>query len=223
MSVEFPRQEYWSGLPCPPPEDCLDSGIEPVSLYVSCIGRWVLYHWHHLESPLHWWTVVIICCSVTKRCSTQRPHELQSARLSCPSRYPGACSNSWPLNRWCHPAISSSVTLVSSCPQSSPASGSFPLSICPNPWNVQPHEWTLGLPWQSGGWESSLQGRRRGLPPWSRKTAHALEQLSSWARVPQPRSLCSRATSRSCWNLCVLKPVLSGERNHVCEKPEHCN
>ena len=50
LSMAFPRQEYWSGLPCPPPGDLPDPGIEPVSLYVSCIGRWVLYHWRHLRS-----------------------------------------------------------------------------------------------------------------------------------------------------------------------------
>ena len=41
---------------------------------------------------------------------------------------PGACSNSCPLSRWCHPTISSSVVPFSSCPQSFPASGSFPMS-----------------------------------------------------------------------------------------------
>ena len=41
---------------------------------------------------------------------------------------PGVCSNSCPLSQWCHPTISSSVTPFSSCPQSSPASGSFPVS-----------------------------------------------------------------------------------------------
>ena len=54
------------------------------------------------------------------------PHGLQHARLSCPSLSPGVCSNSCPLSRWCHPAISSSVVPFSSCPQSFPASGSFP-------------------------------------------------------------------------------------------------
>ena len=56
------------------------------------------------------------------------PHELQYARLPCPSLSPGVCSNSCPLSQWCHPTISSSVTLFSSCPQSFPASGSFPNS-----------------------------------------------------------------------------------------------
>ena len=56
------------------------------------------------------------------------PHGLQHARLPCPSPSPGACSNSCPLHWWCHPTISSSVVPFSSCLQSSPASGSFPVS-----------------------------------------------------------------------------------------------
>ena len=44
LSIGFSRQEYWSGLPCPPPGDLPHPGIKPVSLYVSCIGKHVLYH-----------------------------------------------------------------------------------------------------------------------------------------------------------------------------------
>ena len=57
-----------------------------------------------------------------------RPHELQHARPPCPSPTPGVHSNSFPLSRWCHPAISSSVIPFSSCPQSLPASNCFPMS-----------------------------------------------------------------------------------------------
>ena len=57
-----------------------------------------------------------------------RPHESQHARPPCPSPAPGVYSNSYPLSRWCHPAISSSVVPFSSCPQSLLASGSFPMS-----------------------------------------------------------------------------------------------
>ena len=56
------------------------------------------------------------------------PHESQHARPPCPSPTPGVHSDSRPLSRWCHPAISSSVILFSSCPQSLPASESFPMS-----------------------------------------------------------------------------------------------
>ena len=55
-------------------------------------------------------------------------HVLQHIRLSCPSPSLGACWNSCPLSQWCHPTISSSVVPFSSCLQSFPASGSFPVS-----------------------------------------------------------------------------------------------
>ena len=57
-----------------------------------------------------------------------RPHGLQHARLSCPSLSPRVCSNSCPSSWWCYPTISSSVVPFSSCPQSFPASRSFPVS-----------------------------------------------------------------------------------------------
>ena len=57
-----------------------------------------------------------------------RPHESQHARPPCPSPPAGVYSNSYPLSRWCHPAILSSVIPFSSCPQSLPASGSSPVS-----------------------------------------------------------------------------------------------
>ena len=56
------------------------------------------------------------------------PHGLQHTRLPRPLPSPGACSNSCPLSRWCHPTISSSVVPFSSCLQSFPASGSSPVS-----------------------------------------------------------------------------------------------
>ena len=56
------------------------------------------------------------------------PHGLQHTRLPCLSPTPEACSNSGPLSRWWYPAISSSVVPFSSCLQSFPASGSFPMS-----------------------------------------------------------------------------------------------
>ena len=65
-------------------------------------------------------------CSVMS--DSLRLHGLQHARLPCPSPSPGACSNPCPLSRWCHPTVSSSVAPFSSCPQSLPASGSFPMS-----------------------------------------------------------------------------------------------
>ena len=56
------------------------------------------------------------------------PHELQHTRLPCPSPTPGVHSNSRPLSRWCHAAISSSVIPFWSCLQSLPASEPFSMS-----------------------------------------------------------------------------------------------
>ena len=55
-------------------------------------------------------------------------HRLQHTRFPCPPPSPGAYSNSCPLSWWCCPTISASVAPVSSCLQSFPASGSFPMS-----------------------------------------------------------------------------------------------
>ena len=56
---------------------------------------------------------------------SMQPRGLQHTRLPCPSLSPGVCSNSCPLNWWCHPSIPFSIVLVSSCPQSFLVSGSF--------------------------------------------------------------------------------------------------
>ena len=68
---------------------------------------------------------LLFSCSVVS--NSLRPRELQHTRIPCPSPSPGVCSNSRPLNQWCHPTISSSV-IPFSCLQSFPASGSFPMS-----------------------------------------------------------------------------------------------
>ena len=73
------------------------------------------------------WAQLLLFSGSVLACSLQ-PHGLQHARLPCPSPSLRACSNSCPLNQWCHPMISSSVIPFSSCLQSFPASGSFPMS-----------------------------------------------------------------------------------------------
>ena len=97
------------------------------------------------------------------------PHGLQHARLPCPSPIAGAYSNPWPLSWWSHPSISSSV-VSSSCTQSFPASGSFPVSqffasggqsirvsastsVLPmNTQDSSPLEWICFL-WSNGCWQ----------------------------------------------------------------------
>ena len=84
--------------------------------------------WYHLyvEYSEYNWHSVQFSRSVVS--DSLRPHESQHARPPCPSPSPEVHSNSCPSSQWCHPAISSSVIPFSSCPQSLPASESFPMS-----------------------------------------------------------------------------------------------
>ena len=89
-------------------------------------------HSFFVSSFIRWTLLLLFSCSVQFSCSVMsnslRPHGLQHARPPWPSPTPGVYSNSCPLSQWCHPTISSSVVFFSSCPQSSPTSGSFPMS-----------------------------------------------------------------------------------------------
>ena len=99
-----------------------------------------------------------------------QPHESQHARPPCPSPTPGVRSDSCPSSQWCHPAISSSVVPFSSCPQSLPASESFPMSQ-PFVWDGQ----SIGvsalasfLPkntqdWSPLGWNCWISLQSKGL------------------------------------------------------------
>ena len=82
------------------------------------------------------------------------PHELQHARLPCPSPTPRAYSNSSPLSRWRHPTILSSVIPFSSCFQSFPASGSFPVSyfFASGGQSIGASAWASVLPMNIQGW-----------------------------------------------------------------------
>ena len=73
-----------------------------------------------------YYLLLLFSCSVMS--NSLWPHGLQHAKLPCPSLSPGVCSNACPLCRWCRPTILSSVIPFSSCLQSFPASGSFPMS-----------------------------------------------------------------------------------------------
>ena len=70
--------------------------------------------------------LLLLSCSVKSH--SLQPHGLHHASLPCPSLSPRVCSNSCPLSWWCYLTISLSVDLFSSCLQSFPASGSFPMS-----------------------------------------------------------------------------------------------
>ena len=85
-----------------------------------------LCHWRCFASVVQLSSVAQSSRSVVS--NSLRPHGLQHARLPSPLPTPRACWNSCPLSQWRHPNISSSVIPFSSCPQSFPASGSFPMS-----------------------------------------------------------------------------------------------
>ena len=110
--------------------------------------------------------MVVQFSSVAQSCSTLRPHELQHARPPCPSPSPGNHSDSRLSSQWCHPAISSSVIPFSSCPQSLPASGSFPMSQL-FAWGGQStgvSALATFLPKESQGWSPSEWTSWNSLP-----------------------------------------------------------
>ena len=99
----------------------------------SLAPDWILLLWRP-RSPVSFMAhqqpfkllLLLFSCSVMS--DSLQSHGLQHARLPCPSLSLRVCSNSCSLNWWCHRTISSSVTPFSSCLQSFPASGSFPMS-----------------------------------------------------------------------------------------------
>ena len=127
--------------------------------YLLCLNKYKNF-WSHGAS-------VQFSCSVMF--DSLRPNELQHPRPPCPSPTPRIHSNSRPSSQWCLPAISSSVIPFSSCPQSLPASESFPMSqlfawggqstgvsalasVLPkNTQDWSPLEWTGGISLQSKG------------------------------------------------------------------------
>ena len=80
----------------------------------------------HRITTIHQFSSVQFSRSVVS--NSLRPHEPQHARPPCPSPTPRVHPNPCPLSWWCHPTISSSVVPFTSCSESFPASGSFPMS-----------------------------------------------------------------------------------------------
>ena len=124
LSMGSSRQAYQSGLWCPPPEDLPDPWIESMSLKSPALEVGFFTTSATSEAII----VGCYCCWVAQSHPTLQHRGLQHSRLPCPSLSTGVCSDSCLLSGWCHPTISSSVAPFSSCPQSFPASGSFPVS-----------------------------------------------------------------------------------------------
>ena len=101
--------------------------------------------------------------------SSLQPHGLQHTRLTCPSLSPKVSSNSYPLSRWCHPTISSSVVPFS-CLQSSPAYRSFPMNqlFASGGQSIGVSALTSVLPmntqdWSPSGWTGWISLQSKGL------------------------------------------------------------
>ena len=112
------------------------------------------------------------CCSVLS--NSLWPHGLQHDSLPYPSLFLRVCSNSCPLSQWCHSTISSSVISsvipFSSCPQSLPASGSFPVSqfFASGGQSIGASTSASGLPmniqdWSPLGWTGWISLQSKGL------------------------------------------------------------
>ena len=143
LSMEFSRQEYWSGLPFPTPGDLPDQGIEP-TFFVSpaLAGRFFT------TVPPGKPKDLLLLFSLSVMSNSLWLHALQHSRLPCPSPTPRTCSNSCPLSQRCHPTILSSDIPFSSCLQSFPAAWSFLMSQL----------------FVSGGWSTGVSASASVLP-----------------------------------------------------------
>ena len=145
-------------------------------------GFQFLYHYQF--SSVHF------ICSVMS--DSLRPYGLQHGRLPCPTPTPGACSNACPWSWWCHPTISSSVIPFSSCFQSCPALGSFPMSqfFTSGGLSIEVSASASVLPmniqnWFPLGWTGLISLQSKGNPQvFSNTTVQKHQffgaQLSSW-------------------------------------------
>ena len=127
---------------------CLYTHVYAYSSTFIIAQRWknpIVFQWMNGETKCGiytQWNIQFSKFSGSVISDSLPPHGLQHARLPCPSPTPGACKNSCPSSWWCHPTVSSSVVPFSSCLQSFPASGSFPMNesaLCirwPKYWSV---------------------------------------------------------------------------------------
>ena len=145
-------------------------------------------------------------CSVVS--DSLRFHEPQHTRPPCPSPTPRVYPNPCPLSRWCHLAISSSVVPFSSCPQSFPASGSFPLSqlFASGSQSIGVSASTSVLPVNTQDWS------RLGWTGWISLQSKGLSRVSA---TPQFKSIISLVLSL------LYSPTLTSIhdywKNHSCD------
>ena len=120
------------------PMDCSPPGFSVYGIFQARVVEWVAISfsressrprdWTHCRQTLYLWATSSVQFSPSVMSDSLWPHESQHARPPCLPPTPRVHPNSCTSSRWCHPGISSSVIPFSSCPQSLPASGSFPMS-----------------------------------------------------------------------------------------------
>ena len=135
------------------------------------ICKWTVSSWKDVQPR---WSFSSVQFSHSVVSDSLQPQNSQHARPSHPSPTPRVHSNSCPSSRWCHPAISTSVVPFSSCLQSFPASGSFPMSQFFTsgkiPWRRKWQPTPVFLPGKSHGPWSLV-----GYCPWGRKESDMTE------------------------------------------------
>ena len=164
-------------------------------------------------------TQATLLCSYSVVSDSLQPHGLQRARPPCPSPTPGVYSNSWPLSQWCHPTISSSIPF-SSCLQSFPSSGPFPMSqlftsggqsigvststsVLPmNTQNWSPFGWTGWISLQSKGLKSLLQHH-------SSKASILRRSVFFTAQLSQSYMTNGKTIALTTWTLCWQSEVFA--------------
>ena len=143
------------------------------------ISLWVIVHMFEEDSII---TFIFSSVQLLSRVCL-RLHEPQHTRPPCSSPTPGVHPNPCPLSRWCHPTISSSVIPFSSCPQSFPASGYFPMSQL----------------FTSGGQSTGVSALASVLP----------KNTQDWSPLRRTGSPCSPRDSQESWPTLQFKSINS--------------
>ena len=171
-----------------------------------------------LSGSLRPFCIVLICILQFSRSVAPnflRTHRLPNARLPCPSPTPRVYSTSCPLNRWCHPTISSSVVPLSSHLQSFPESGSFQMSqFFPSggqSTGISASASVLSMniqDWFPSGWTGWISLQSKGL---SRVLSNTTVQKHQFFRAQLSCHLLifSSASVRSLFFLFFIVPILT--------------
>ena len=138
------------------------------------------------------------------------PHGLQHSRLPCPPLSPGAYSNSCLLSQWCDPTISSSVTPFSSCPQSFPGSGSFPMSrlFTSGGQTIGASASTSVLPMNTQGWLHTHVCANIDICACKQCTRARMNtkvhcNTRMWEHMPTHSWTCTHTHTRRCFCVCI--------------------